>query len=120
MKKDWIFRRGDIYFANLGSRNGSEQCGKRPVVIIQNNLGKAHAPTLTVVPITSILKKPYLPTHFVFYPNGKMKQPSMVMAEQTQTIDKKRIISYVCKMDEAQMEGVEKAVRIHLGLLQST
>ena len=44
----------------------------------------------------------------------------MVMAEQTQTIDKKRIISYVCKMDEAQMEGVEKAVRIHLGLLQST
>ena len=43
MKKDWIFRRGDIYFANLGSRNGSEQCGKRPVVIIQNNVGNAHA-----------------------------------------------------------------------------
>ena len=120
MKKDWIFRRGDIYFANLGSRNGSEQCGKRPVVIIQNNVGNVHAPTLTVVPITSILKKTHLPTRFVFYPNGKMKQPSMVMAEQTQTIDKKRIISYVCKMDEAQMEGVEKAVCIHLGLLQST
>lgn len=115
MKENWVYRRGDIYFANLGSRKGSEQCGKRPVVVIQNNIGNNHAPTLTVAPITSILKKPYLPTHFVFYPKAPMKHPSMVMAEQIQTIDKKRIVSYVGKIDEAQLRGVEQAIQIHLG-----
>lgn len=115
MRKNWIYRRGDIYFANLGSRRGSEQGGKRPVVVIQNNIGNKHAPTLTVVPITSMLKKPHLPTHFVFYPNSTLKRPSMAMAEQTQTIDKKRIVSYVGKMDEAQMQGIDRTVRVHFG-----
>lgn len=117
MRENWIYHRGDIYFANLGSKRGSEQCGKRPVVVLQNNIGNKHAPTLTVAPITSILKKPHLPTHFVFYPKAPMKRPSMVMAEQTQTIDKKRIVSYVGKMDESQMQGVDHAVKVHFGFV---
>lgn len=117
MRENWIYRRGDIYFANLGYKRGSEQCGKRPVVVLQNNIGNKHAPTLTVAPITSILKKPHLPTHFVFYPKAPMKRPSMVMAEQTQTIDKKRIVSYAGKMDESQMQGVDHAVKVHFGFV---
>lgn len=46
-----------------------------------------------------------------------MKRPSMVMAEQTQTIDKKRIVSYVGKMDEAQMQGIDHAVKVHFGFV---
>ena len=46
-----------------------------------------------------------------------MKRPSMVMAEQTQTIDKKRIVSYVGKMDESQMQGVDYAVKVHFGFV---
>ena len=117
MRENWIYRRGDIYYANLGSRKGSEQGGKRPVVVIQNNTGNKHAPTLTVVPVTSALKKPNQPTHFVFNPKSVLSRPSMVMAEQTHTIDKTRIISYVGKLDDAQMQGVDRAVQVHLGFL---
>lgn len=116
MKENWIYRRGDIYYANLGSRKGSEQGGKRPVVVIQNNSGNRHAPTLTVLPVTSALKKTNQPTHYVFEGKAPLKGLSMVMAEQMQTIDKSRIVSYVAKLDDVQMQRVERAVRIHLGL----
>ncbi len=44
MKKDWTYRRGDIYYADLNPVCGSEQGGKRPVVVIQNDMGNTHAP----------------------------------------------------------------------------
>lgn len=115
MRENWIFRRGDIYHANLGFRKGSEQGGKRPVVVIQNNTGNRYAPTLTVVPITSAVKKTNQPTHIVFDCKSVLVRPSMVVAEQTQTIDKSRIVSYVGRLDEAQMREVDRAVKIHLG-----
>lgn len=115
MRKDWKYRRGDIYFADLGEGFGSEQGGIRPVVVVQNNVGNAYAPTISVAPITSNIKKPKQPTHHVFNLPSILKAPSMVMAEQTNTIDKKRILSYAGKLDAANMRAVEKAVRIHFG-----
>ena len=53
MKKDWVYRRGDIYYADLNPVCGSEQGGKRPVVVIQNNIGNVHSPTLIVATITT-------------------------------------------------------------------
>ena len=65
MKDTWLYRRGDIYLANLGTHYGSEQGGYRPVLLIQNNLGNYYGPTLIVAPITSRhLKKAKQPTHF--------------------------------------------------------
>lgn len=116
MREGWKYRRGDIYFANLGTGVGSEQGGTRPVLVIQNDIGNAHAPTLTVIPITSNLKKLDMPTHCVFEANAFLKGTSMVMAEQILTIDKKRIVSYAGHMTESQFEKVLETVRIHLGL----
>lgn len=116
MQKDWVYRRGDIYFADLGERVGSEQSGTRPVVVIQNNIGNWYAPTLTVLPLTSNVKKPALPTHVVLQSNSVLKRKSMVMAEQAITIDKERIISYVGKLDATQIGKVVEAVRIHMGM----
>ena len=57
-------KRGDIYYANLNPVIGSEQGGRRPVLIISNDVGNKHSPTVIVAPITSrINTKAKLPTH---------------------------------------------------------
>ena len=46
-------RRGDIYYADLSPVVGSEQGGIRPVLIIQNDVGNRHSPTVICADITS-------------------------------------------------------------------
>ena len=57
--------RGDIYYAKLNPVQGSEQGGLRPVLVIQNDKGNKHCPTVIIAPITSKGKKYYLPTHVI-------------------------------------------------------
>ena len=64
MKQDWNYRRGDVYLADLGEPIGSEQGGIRPVAVIQNESGCRRSTTMTVVPLTSNLKKLDQPTHY--------------------------------------------------------
>ena len=56
-------RRGDIYYADLSPVVGSEQGGIRPVLIIQNDVGNRHSPTVICAAITSRINKAKLPTH---------------------------------------------------------
>ena len=65
MKQEWNYRRGDVYLADLGEPIGSEQGGIRPVAVIQNESGCRRSTTMTVVPLTSNLKKLDQPTHYV-------------------------------------------------------
>lgn len=116
MNKDWVYRRGDIYFADLGDRLGCEQTGTRPILVIQNDIGNKFAPTLTVLPITSNIKKMTLPTHTVLPPDTVLKRESMVMAEQIVTIDKNRVLSYVGQLDNIHLNSVMEAVQIHIGV----
>ena len=58
-----MIRRGDIYYADLSPVVGSEQGGKRPVLIIQNDTGNLHSPTVIAAAITSRMGKNRLPTH---------------------------------------------------------
>ncbi len=64
MKKKWIYRRGDLYMANLNPFKGSEQGGTRPVLVLQNNDGNYYCPTLIVAPLTTKIKKQSQPTHY--------------------------------------------------------
>lgn len=90
MKKDWAYRRGDIYYADLNPVCGSEQGGMRPVVVIQNNTGNKHAPTLIVAMVTTkSTKKENLPTHYLIKNNEAFSEPSVILLEQIRTIDKK-------------------------------
>ena len=89
--RDWVYRRGDIYLANLNPFKGSEQGGTRPVLVLQNNDGNFFCPTLIVAPITTKLKKLNLPTHCYFEEVRGLPEPSMVSLEQIKTIDKCRI-----------------------------
>ena len=83
MKENWVYCRGDIYCANLDPVVGSEQGGIRPVIVIQNDTGNKHAPTLIVATVTTrIHKKANMPTHFVIYDNPAFKEASVVQLEQ--------------------------------------
>ena len=110
MKKDWVYRRGDIYYADLNPVCGSEQGGKRPVVVIQNNIGNAHSPTLIVATITTKQDKRNYPTHYPIKENPAFTEPSMIMLEQLRTIDKNRVIGYLGKIAAKDMVGVDRAL----------
>ena len=117
MNKDWAYRRGDIYYADLNPVCGSEQGGLRPVVVIQNNIGNKHAPTLIVAMVTTkTTKKANLPTHYLIRNNDAFAEPSIVLLEQIRTIDKTRIKSYLGKTTEKELLGIDKALVRSLSL----
>lgn len=117
MKENWNYRRGDIYLVDLGRNVGSEQGGCRPVLLLQNDVGNHFGPTLIVAPITSrYWKKSKQPTHTLLEGIQNLSSPSVVLAEQLLTIDKTRVMKYLGRVPEEQMQTVDKAVKVSLGL----
>lgn len=117
MKENWIYRRGDVYLANLDPYIGSEQGGTRPVVVLQNNTGNYYCPTLIVAPITSKSgKKPSQPTHYYAERIHGLDVPGMVLLEQIKTIDKRRVKKYLGRMTRQQMDEIGEAIEEALGL----
>ena len=112
MKENWVYRRGDLYLANLGVPVGSKQGGVRPVVVLQNDVGNYYAPTITIAPLTSkIEKKRKQPTHFFLRKAKGLAKPSMVLAEQLDTCDKVCVIRYLGRVSNTWLK--EKSVRLN-------
>lgn len=110
-------RRGDVYYADLRPVVGSEQGGIRPVLIVQNDVGNRHSPTVIIAAITSRMNKPKLPTHIALQSDKyDMEKDSVVLLEQLRTIDKKRLKDMVCHLDGEIMRKVNQALRISLEL----
>jgi len=110
-------RRGDVYYADLRPVIGSEQGGIRPVLIIQNDVGNKHSPTVICAAITSKMNKAKLPTHIELSAmDYEMDKDSVILLEQLRTIDKKRLKDKVCHLDSTIMEKVNKALMISLEL----
>ena len=85
-------KRGDIYYAELNPVIGSEQGGTRPVLIISNDIGNRHSPTVIVAAITSrVHTKAKLPTHTAIRDFEGLNKDSIILLEQIRTIDKKRL-----------------------------
>ena len=110
-------RRGDIYYADLRPVVGSEQGGVRPVLIIQNDIGNKHSPTVICAAITSKMNKAKLPTHVEL--NTKrcdMIRDSVILLEQLRTIDKQRLKERICHIDDELLKDVDRALMISLEL----
>ena len=116
-RKCKIMRRGDIYYADLRPVVGSEQGGVRPVLIIQNDVGNRHSPTVICAAITSKMNKAKLPTH-IELSAGKydMVKDSVILLEQLRTIDKQRLKDRVCHLDSDIMRAVNEGLMISLEL----
>ncbi|MGM0125437.1 MazF family toxin-antitoxin system, toxin component [Enterococcus sp. AZ194] len=116
-----MVKRGDIYFADLSPVVGSEQGGIRPVVIIQNNLGNHFSPTVIIAAITAKMAKPKLPTHIgIKASKDGIDRDSVILLEQIRTIDKSRLKEKVCHLDAKIMNGVDRALRISIGIEPTT
>ena len=112
-----IIQRGDIYYADLRPVVGSEQGGVRPVLIIQNDVGNKHSPTVICAAITSQMHKAKLPTHVELKcKEYALAKDSVVLLEQLRTIDKKRLKDNVCHLDNYILLKIDKAVEISLEL----
>lgn len=108
-------KRGDLVYVNFDPIIGSEQGGPRPAVVIQNDIGNRHAPTVIIAPITSKTKKSNLPTH-VKLTAKCLEKNSVALLEQIKTIDKTRIEANIGSLSEEEMKMIEKALRISLGM----
>ena len=111
-----IIRRGDIYYADLRPVVGSEQGGIRPVLVVQNDVGNRHSPTVIVAAITSKMHKAKLPTHIELPKRCGIEKDSVILLEQVRTIDKSRLREKVCHLDQEILSNVDQALRISFAL----
>ena len=104
---------GDVLFADLGEAPKGIQGGKRPVVVIQNDIGNHFSPTILIVPLTKQLKKENLPTHQILYKNQNngLKVDSTVLGEQIRIISKDVIKYKMGKLNQNEWGKVEEAFK---------
>ena len=111
------YKRGEIYFAELDGGVGSEQAGRRPVVIIQNNVGNAYSTTLIVAAVTSGIEGKFkMPTHYHIGRSCGLYKDSVVLLEQIRTIDKSRIIHYIGQVPKKHMRAIDRALGISVDM----
>ena len=117
-----ILKRGDIYYADLNGIEqsvGSEQTGRRPVLVIQNDIGNLYSPTTIIAILTTKIKRD-LPTHVVIRNFSGLSQASAVCLEQIKTIDKSRLQEYKGNVGNEVMKEIERAISISLGTQKGT
>ncbi len=110
-------KRGEIYYADLSPVIGSEQGGMRPVLIVQNDIGNRYSPTVIAAAITSQREKTNLPTHIKVNAEGcGLSKDSIILLEQVRTIDKQRLKEKMGSLDGVEMNMVNQALSVSLGL----
>lgn len=114
---DRIIKRGDIYYANLNPVIGSEQGGTRPVLIISNDIGNKHSPTVIVAAITSrVQRKAKLPTHLYLEMIEGLPDSSIILFEQIRTIDKTRLKERLTHLNDQFMQAIDVPLLISIGV----
>ena len=115
-----MVKRGDIFYADLSPVVGSEQGGVRPVLIVQNDTGNRHSPTVIAAAITSQTGKARLPTHISLAPAScGLPKESVILLEQVRTLDKQRLRQRMGQVDSDVMERVDAAIAVSFGLPQA-
>ena len=120
IQKERPIRRGDVYRADLMPVIGSEQGGVRPVLVIQNNTGNIHSPTIIAAAITGYVKGKHQPTHVRLQgASCGLFRASTVLLEQLRTLDKSRLDKYMGSVGEDKMREVDAALHVSVGLAET-
>jgi mRNA interferase MazF len=111
-------RRGDIYLADLNPTQGSEQSGRRPVIIVSRDAINEHSPVVIVVPLTAAENKTRVyPTHVLLKCGaGGLTRDSIAVTEQVRAITKTRLTTFVGQLKREQMGAVSAALKIAMDL----
>ena len=120
MTNNTVIKRGDIYFAdlNFNLHSSSIQQGIRPVIVVQNDVGNKYSPVVTIVPLTSKLKR-NLPTHVMIPRQYGVNVDSVAMAEQMTTIDKSRLKDKIGSVDQMVLDKIRNAMMLQLGISEA-
>ena len=112
-----LIKRGEIYWAHLDPVQGSEQAGRRPVVIIQDNIMNEYAPTTIIAPVTKRIWETEYPFN-VFLPKALsgLKEDSTILLGQIRTVDKSRLEKKAGTVPDEWMEKVNYAIKKSLAL----
>ena len=113
MKK--IFKRGEIWLADLYSNNSCVINGKRPAIVISNNIANTFSLTVDIIPLSSNTSK-ILPVHVLIEKEFGLSNDSFALVEQKIVIDKKRLYYKLGSINNKTMDKIEKAILIHLGI----
>lgn len=104
-------RRGDIWYVDYEKSIGHEQRGKRPAIVVSNDVGNEYSPIVEVVWLTTAEKK-MLPTHV------RIAGAGTALCEQIQTIDKDRLVEFKKCCTDKEMMRINKAMMISLGIIE--
>ena len=116
-ERETMISRGDLFSASLDPVVGSEQGGVRPVLIVQNEIGNRHSPTVIAAAITSRLDKARLPTHInIRAADTGLAKDSVVLLEQIRTLDKHRLRERAGQITPEDQKRVDQALDVSLGL----
>jgi len=114
--KEKKIKRGDIYLVDLSPTKGHEQSGKRPVVVIQNNIANMFSNTTIIAPCTTRKIEKPLPTHVKIYRNKNVVSSSTILLEQMRVIDKSRLENYIGKLEGIEFKKIDRAIKESLSL----
>lgn len=110
-------KRGDLFWVDLDPARGSEQAGRRPVVVIQNDIGNEFSPTVIVAPMTTrnFAKEYPVNVHLPRTVSG-LKADSTILLSQIRTLDKKRLEKKIGHLSQPYLNKLDHAIKISLGL----
>ncbi len=106
---------GDIYFVDLPLLQGSVQGGKRPCILMSNQLALNSSPVVVIIPLTSKEKKPQR-THTKLGIESGLKIQSTALCEQILTVSKERLINKIGKVPSYKMKEIADAVKFQMAL----
>lgn len=112
-----MIKRGQVYWVALDPTVGSEIQKTRPAVVVSNDIGNAHSPLITVLPITSKSDRVYPFEVEILRGQGGLKEGGKIKANQIRTIDKKRLQGRpLGRVSPATMDSINKAIKLHLAI----
>ena len=106
-------KRFEIYLYDFGENAGSIQCGRRPVLILQDDRFNENSPTTIVAALTTAIKKEYLPSHIFVGERFGLKKPSMVLLEQIRTVNQNDLLILLQKIAVGLDQAYDNCLYVH-------
>lgn len=108
-------RRGQLHWVDFNPVRGSEQGGRRPAVVVSNDIANRNSPVVTVVPITSKVYSKQYPQN-VPLAAGVLQREGTALCAQVRTVARDRLTSYIGDLTPDELDQVNEALRVALGL----
>jgi mRNA interferase MazF len=112
-------RRGQIHWVDFDPIKGSEQGGRRPAIIVSNEIANQHSSVVVVVPMSTAPQKRAYPQNVAFHATNPLPEAGTAYCGQVRTVSKDRLDGYRADASTEQMALIDKALAVALGLRSS-